>query len=291
MPRQTPFHREQQQFFTENIVHWHGAPMTLCTSRGVALKSRLMQEILQLGHRKFAGAPFTAERAHWASQQNPHWHDFGARRRQAQDMGQILCYVRLIYNVAVREKMGFVPFHLAHDHGTSAMPDMMLPHKPNDEESDAMDFTQRAEEARQLARLQIGRRQHLNARRYNLCQQGVYFRPGEVVWLWTLILQRGLSKNLLKPHLDPNSMGGQLLPQNCPEWRHETAICLNAAWTGGTNLTAFPLCTASRCWTYIQDTLTHRRPGLRSGTWGPCSSSANPESWNSSRHSSKAVPL
>ncbi|XP_064458652.1 uncharacterized protein LOC135368967 [Ornithodoros turicata] len=116
---------------------------------------------------------------------------------------EILPYVTFAYNTAVQETTRFTPFHLAHGHDASTMLDAMLPHEPSDEENDALDFTQRAEEARQLARLRIGQQQRIDERRYNLRRRDVRFSPGDLVWVWTPIRRRGLSENLLKRNFGP----------------------------------------------------------------------------------------
>lgn len=59
------------------------------------------------------------------------------------------------------------PFSLVHEREVRTMLDAMLPHERDDEDADADAFTQRAEEARQLARVRICQQQDYDAGRYN----------------------------------------------------------------------------------------------------------------------------
>lgn len=60
-------------------------------------------------------------------------------------------------------------------------------------------FTQRAEEARQLARVCISRQQNYNAQRYNRRHRYVTYQPSEKVW----IRRRGLFEKLLRQYFGP----------------------------------------------------------------------------------------
>lgn len=197
---------EVAKFFVENIVLRHGAPKTVITDRGTAFTGRLTQEILQLSH--------TAHRRTTAY--HPQTNGLTERlNKTLADMismyidvehktwDEILPYVTFAYNTAVQETTGFTPFRLLHGRNASTMLDAMLPHEPSEEESDALDFTQRAEEARQLAKLRIGRQQRVDARRYNLRRRDEHFNPGDLVWVWTPIRRRGLSEKLLKRYFGP----------------------------------------------------------------------------------------
>lgn len=66
-----------------------------------------------------------------------------------------------------------------------------------------MSFLQRAEEARQLARLRIKDQQRLDARRYNLRRRDTEYKPGDQVWVWTPVRRRGLSEKLLRRYFGP----------------------------------------------------------------------------------------
>ncbi|XP_064479143.1 uncharacterized protein LOC135392357 [Ornithodoros turicata] len=116
---------------------------------------------------------------------------------------EILPYVTFAYKTAVQETTRFTPFHIVHGRDAATMLDAKLPHEPSEEESDALDFTQRAEEARQLAGLRIGQQQREDTRRYNLRRRNTQFSPGDLVWVWTPIRRRELSKKLLKRYFGP----------------------------------------------------------------------------------------
>lgn len=94
------------------------------------------------------------------------------------------------------------------------MLDAMLLHDCNDTDTDAETFTQRAEEARQLARVRISRQQSYDAQRYNLRHRYVSYQPGEKVWVWSPIRRRGLSEKLLKRYFGPYSVVRRLSDVN-----------------------------------------------------------------------------
>ena len=79
----------------------------------------------------------------------------------------------------------------------------MLPHKNDGNQMDAEEYTQRAEEARQLARLRIAEQQDYDARHYNLRHRPVTYNVGDKVWVWTPIRRRGLSEKLLRRYFGP----------------------------------------------------------------------------------------
>lgn len=195
------------KFFVESIVLRHGAPEVLITDRGAAFVSQLMAEILRLSnthHRKTtAYHPQTnglTERLNktmadmismYVDVEHRTWDD-------------ILPYVTFAYNTATQETTGFSPFRLVHGREVITMLDAMLPHEPEAYSYDDVQLvTQHAEEARQLARLRIQDRQHVDARRYNLRHREVHFAPGDKVWVWTPVRRRGLSEKLLKRYFGP----------------------------------------------------------------------------------------
>lgn len=84
------------------------------------------------------------------------------------------------------------------------MLDAMLPCELDDEVSqDAELFNQPAEEARQLARLNIQRQQTTDAAHYNSRRREVKYNPGDHVWVWTPIRHPGVSEKLLHRYFGP----------------------------------------------------------------------------------------
>lgn len=69
---------------------------------------------------------------------------------------QVLPYVTFAYNTAIQETTQFTPFRLVYGREVQTMLDAMLPHDCDALlTADAVQLTQYAEEARQLARLHI----------------------------------------------------------------------------------------------------------------------------------------
>lgn len=71
-------------------------------------------------------------------------------------------------------------FSLLHRRVT-AMLDTMLPYDCSDSKTDAADFTERPEEARQGARVRITSQQDYDAQRYNGHHQCIVYQPGQRV--------------------------------------------------------------------------------------------------------------
>lgn len=118
----------------------------------------------------------------------------------------ILPYITFAYNTATQETTRLTPFQLVFGRQVSTPLDAMMPVGPScgsDAELDADIFVQRAEEARQLARLRIHRQQANDAARYNLSRRIVTYEPGDLVWVWTPVRHRGLSEKLLRRYFGP----------------------------------------------------------------------------------------
>ena len=106
------------------------------------------------------------------------------------------------------------PFQLVFGRTVTTPLDAMLPVDENSDEQNTSDFTQRAEEARQLARHRIQQQQEADARRYNLRRRDVKYAPGDRVWVWTPVRVRGLSEKLLRRYFGPYKVLRQLGPLN-----------------------------------------------------------------------------
>lgn len=89
------------------------------------------------------------------------------------------------------------PFNLVYDRELSTMLDAMLPYECGDDETGAEEITQRAEEARQLAHLQIQEQHDYDARHYNLRHRPVTYNVGDQVSVWSPISRRQLTESLL----------------------------------------------------------------------------------------------
>lgn len=196
---------EAARFFIENIVLRHGAPAVVITDKGTAFTAELLRTVLTLSG--------TAHRKTTAY----HPQTNGLTERLNKTIADMLCmyvdvehknwdrilpYVTFAYNTARQETTKMTPFALIHGRDVTTMLDAMLPHDC-DSETDAADFTERAEEARQLARVRITSQQALDAQRYNLRHRFVTFKPGERVWVWFPVRRRGLSEKLLRRYFGP----------------------------------------------------------------------------------------
>lgn len=194
-------------FFVHGIVLRHGAPTVVITDRGTAFTAQLTEDIMHLSgsvHRKAtAYHPQTnglTERLNktiadmismYVDVDHKNWDD-------------VLPYVTFAYNTAVQETTGFTPFRLVHGReAVTTLDAMLLPTHCSNVVTDAAEFARCAEEARQLARMRIRYQQHNDANRYNLRHRDVTYQPGDKVWVWTPIRQRGRSEKLLRRYFGP----------------------------------------------------------------------------------------
>lgn len=203
VPRATA--AEVAQFFVHNIVLRHGAPQIVITDRGTAFTADLTQSVMILTH--------TTHRRTTAY--HPQTNGLTERlNRTLADMlsmyvdvehktwDEILPYATFAYNTAVQETTAMTPFQLVYGRTATTTLDSMLP-VHEDENSDVEYFVQKAEEARQLARQRIQRQQSSDAARYNKHRRAVYYEPGDAVWVWTPVRQRGRSEKLLRRYFGP----------------------------------------------------------------------------------------
>lgn len=206
VPRATS--SEVAQFFMTQIVLRHGAPSYVITDRGKAFTARLLEEVFQLSqthHRKTTA--YHPQSNGLTERLNKTIADMLAMyvdvRHKTWD--EILPYVTFAYNTAVQETTRFTPFRLVYGRDVQTMLDAMLPCAADDQllTADAEEFTNYAEEARQLARNHITKQQATDARRYNDRHRYVVFQPGDKVWVWTPVRRPGLSEKLLNRYFGP----------------------------------------------------------------------------------------
>lgn len=197
---------EVAQFFIENIVLRHGAPTIVITDRGTAFTAALLDHVLALSgtaHRKTTA--YHPQTNGLTERLNKTLEDMLSMYVDVEhkNWDEILPYVTFAYNTAKQETTRMTPFSLVHGREVRTMLDAMLPHECDDSATDADIFTQRAEEARQLARLRIHQQQDYDAGRYNAHRRVVTFETGDRVWVWTPIRKRGLSEKLLRRYFGP----------------------------------------------------------------------------------------
>lgn len=209
---------EVAEFFVTHIVLRHGAPKVVITDRGTIFTARLTQSIMKLTH--------TSHRKTTAY--HPQTNGLTERlNRTLTDMlsiyvdmehrtwDKILPYATFAYNTAVQETTQMTPFQLVFGRTVTTPLDAMLPvDETSENDHDISDFTERAEEARQLARHRIQQQQQTDANRYNLRRRDVQYAPGDRVWVWTPVRMRGLSEKLLRRYFGPYKIIRQLSPLN-----------------------------------------------------------------------------
>lgn len=197
---------EAARFFIEAVVLRHGAPAVVITDRGSAFTAALLDTVLRLSgttHRKTTA--YHPQTNGLTERLNKTLADMMSMYIDVdhKNWDEILPYVTFAYNTARQETTRVTPFSLVYGREVTTLLDAMLPHECGDHETGAEEFTQRAEEARQLARLRIQAQQNYDARHYNLRHRPVTYNVGDQVWVWTPIRRRGLSEKLLRRYFGP----------------------------------------------------------------------------------------
>lgn len=198
---------EVAAFFIQRIVLRHGAPEVLITDRGSVFTAQLTQDILRLSHTSHRRTTTYHPQTNGLTE-HPNKTITGVMAIYVdvdhRTWDELLLFATFAYNTAVQETTGFSSFHLVHDRQVTTMLEAMLPLLPNDDgHKDARLVSQRAEEARKLARIRISTQQSMEAAHYNLRRRDVHFSPGDKVWVWTPVRCRGLSEKLRKSYFGP----------------------------------------------------------------------------------------
>ncbi|GFX68290.1 hypothetical protein TNCV_2816651 [Trichonephila clavipes] len=188
---------EIAKFLLEEIVLRHGAPRVIITDRGAVFRSRLVSSLVDLcniDHR------FTTA---YHPQTNGLTERFNKTLADMLSMyvdveqknwDEILPFVTFAYNTAKQETIGFTPFYLLHGREAETTLDTMLPFCPNDfDDNNITKIAARAEESRQLARVHTLRAQDKDRRRYDSKHQMVSYAPGDLVWVYTPVLDESRS--------------------------------------------------------------------------------------------------
>ncbi|GFU33041.1 hypothetical protein TNCV_4156101 [Trichonephila clavipes] len=188
---------EIAKFLLKEIVLRHGAPRVIITDRGAVFRSRLVSSLVDLcniDHR------FTTA---YHPQTNGLTERFNKTLADMLSMyvdveqknwDEILPFVTFAYNTAKQETTGFTPFYLLHGREAETTLDTMLPFCPNDfDDNNITKIAARAEESRQLARVHTLRAQDKDRRRYDSKHQMVSYAPGDLVWVYTPVLDESRS--------------------------------------------------------------------------------------------------
>lgn len=205
LPRGTA--QEVAKFFINQVVLRHGAPEVLITDRGTAFTAELMQGILRYSntdHRRTTA--YHPQTNGLTERLNKTIADMLSMYVDVEHKtwDEVLPYVTFAYNTAIQETTHMTPFELVYGRQPTTMLDAMLPHVEDDDlNADVQEYLQRAEEARQLARVRITDQQLVDAGRYNLRRRDAEYHPGDRVWVWTPIRRRGLSEKLLRRYFGP----------------------------------------------------------------------------------------
>lgn len=204
---------EVAQFFVENIVLRHGAPACVITDRGTAFTAKLVSAIMTLSgtsHRRTTA--YHPQTNGLTERMNKTIADMLSMYVDAEHKtwDVVLPYITFAYNTAQQETTRMTPFQILYGREVSTMLDAMLPHDSRDDAAPSFDFTQRAEDARQIARQRIRQQQHFDAARYNLRHRHVQFVEGDQVWIWTPVRRRGLSEKLLRRFFGPYTVQRKL---------------------------------------------------------------------------------
>lgn len=198
---------EVARFLLEEILLRHGAPRVIITDRGAVFTSRLVAALVTLcnvDHRMTTA--YHPQTNGLTERFNKTLADMLSMYvdTEQKNWDEILPFVTFAYNTAKQETTGFTPFHLLHGREAETTMDTMLPFCPDDVDDDYnRRIIARAEESRQLARVQTLRAQEKDRQRYDSEHRMVYYAPGDLVWIYTPVRKVGLSEKLLRRYFGP----------------------------------------------------------------------------------------
>ncbi|UYV79893.1 hypothetical protein LAZ67_18000997, partial [Cordylochernes scorpioides] len=205
---------EVGKFIVEDVILKHGAPRELISDRGRTFISHTIRDINNL-----CG---TAHR--FTSAYHPQTNGLTERLNKTlgdmlsmyvdvdqRNWDSVLPYVTFAYNTAKQETTGFSPFYLVHGRDVETPLDTILTYR---EEANLEDYVEslvtNAEDARQLARLNILKAQEKDKSRYDKSHRPVQYRTEDLVWVYTPVRKQGLSEKLLKRYFGPYKVVRQL---------------------------------------------------------------------------------
>ncbi|UYV84069.1 hypothetical protein LAZ67_X001057 [Cordylochernes scorpioides] len=205
---------EVGKFLVEDVILKHGAPRELISDRGRTFISHTIREINNL-----CG---TAHR--FTSAYHPQTNGLTERLNKTlgdmlsmyvdvdqRNWDSVLPYVTFAYNTAKQETTGFSPFYLVHGRDVETPLDTILTYR---EEANLEVYVEslvtNAEDARQLARLNILKAQEKDKSRYDKSHRPVQYCAEDLVWVYTPVRKQGLSEKLLKRYFGPYKVVRQL---------------------------------------------------------------------------------
>ncbi|UYV61758.1 hypothetical protein LAZ67_1006359, partial [Cordylochernes scorpioides] len=205
---------EVGKFIVEDVILKHGAPRELISDRGRTFISHIIRDINNL-----CG---TAHR--FTSAYHPQTNGLTERLNKTlgdmlsmyvdvdqRNWDSVLPYETFAYNTAKQETTGFSPFYHVHGRDVETPLDTILTYR---EEANLEDYVEslvtNAEDARQLARLNILKAQEKDKSRYDKSHRPVQYRTEDLVWVYTPVRKQGLSEKLLKRYFGPYKVVRQL---------------------------------------------------------------------------------
>ncbi|UYV80868.1 hypothetical protein LAZ67_19002048, partial [Cordylochernes scorpioides] len=205
---------EVAKFMVEDILLKHGAPRELISDRGRTFISRTLKEINDLCgtiHR-FTSA-YHPQTNGLTERLNKTLADMLSMYVDVEQRNwdAVLPYVTFAYNTSQQESTGFSPFYLIHGRDVETPLDTILAYRENTSLEDYVEsMVTNAEDARQLARLNILRSQERDKSRYDQSHRPVHYQTGDLVWVFTPVRRQGLAEKLLKRYFGPYRVNRQL---------------------------------------------------------------------------------
>ncbi|UYV73997.1 hypothetical protein LAZ67_11001769 [Cordylochernes scorpioides] len=184
---------EVAKFMVEDILLKHGAPRELISDRGRTFISRTLKEINDLCgtiHR-FTSA-YHPQTNGLTERLNKTLADMLSMYVDVEQRNwdAVLPYVTFAYNTSQQESTAYRENTSLEDYVESMVTN--------------------AEDARQLARLNILRSQERDKSRYDQSHRPVHYQTGDLVWVFTPVRRQGLAEKLLKRYFGPYRVNRQL---------------------------------------------------------------------------------
>nr|XP_037270347.1 uncharacterized protein LOC119161960 [Rhipicephalus microplus] len=163
--------KEVAKFYFENIIHGHGAPGVLITDRCTDFNADLTQVTLrhsEISHRRTTAYHPQIDGANdWLNKTIAEMLAVNVDVEH-KTWDAVLSYVTLEYDTAMQKMTEMPPYKFFYGRNPTTTLDAMLPNVADEENLNVALYFQRAEEARQLARLRITNQQTTDHRHQNL---------------------------------------------------------------------------------------------------------------------------
>lgn len=202
--------------FISNTLLRHGAPAVFLSDRGRQFLSQILEAILKA----FNAVLKTTSSYH--SQTNGLTERFNGTLADMismyitsnhTNMDTVLPFMTFALNTAVQTTAGFSPFRLVYGREPTCFIDTIYQYTDGEGHKKClMNFTSRAEECHQLARLRTSTQQDVSKLRYDERHRDIVYDTEDLVWLWAPVIKLARAETFLRKCFGPYRVSERTSP-------------------------------------------------------------------------------